>query len=151
MNAELTELYQEVILDHNRRPRNFGRLAAANRAASGDNPLCGDRIDLEVAVRDGRVEDIAFQGAGCAISTASASLMTEAVKGRSVAEAEALSERFRTLLTGEGPAGEDLGKLAALSGVRAYPMRVKCATLAWHTLGAALAGDDASVTTETEP
>ncbi len=148
--SDLTELYQEVILDHNKRPRNFGRLAAANRGASGDNPLCGDRIDLEVELRDGRIEDIAFTGAGCAISTASASLMTEAVKGRPLAEAEALADRFRTLMTGAEPAGEELGKLAALTGVRAYPMRVKCATLPWHTLRSALAGADTTVTTETE-
>ena len=147
--SDLDELYQEVILDHTRRPRNFGRLAAANRRASGDNPLCGDRLDLELEVRDGRIQDVAFQGAGCAISTASASLMTEAVKGRPLAEVEALAERFHTLMTGEGPAGEELGKLAALSGVRAYPMRVKCATLAWHTLRAALEGGvDAAVSTE---
>jgi nitrogen fixation NifU-like protein len=138
--SDLDELYQEVILDHTRRPRNFGRLAAANRRASGDNPLCGDRLDLELEVRDGRIQDVAFQGAGCAISTASASLMTEAVKGRPLAEVQTLAERFHTLMTGEGPAGEELGKLAALSGVRAYPMRVKCATLAWHTLRAALEG-----------
>jgi nitrogen fixation NifU-like protein len=148
--SDLDELYQEVILDHTRRPRNFGRLAAANRRASGDNPLCGDRLDLELEVRDGRIQDVAFQGAGCAISTASASLMTEAVKGRPLAEVQALAERFHTLMTGEGPAGEELGKLAALSGVRAYPMRVKCATLAWHTLRSALAGAGATVTTETE-
>lgn len=148
--SELNDLYQEVILDHNKRPRNFGRLAAPNRAASGDNPLCGDRLDLEVEVRDGRVEDIAFTGAGCAISTASASLMTEAVKGRPIAEVEALSERFRNLMRTDEPAGEDLGKLAALSGVRAYPMRVKCATLAWHTLRSALAGGGDTVTTEIE-
>ena len=148
--SDLDELYQEVILDHTRRPRNFGRLAAANRRASGDNPLCGDRLDLELEVRDGRIQDVAFQGAGCAISTASASLMTEAVKGRPLAEVQALAERFHTLMTGEGPAGEELGKLAALSGVREYPMRVKCATLAWHTLRSALAGAGATVTTETE-
>jgi len=148
--SDLTELYQEVILDHNKRPRNFGRLAAANRSASGDNPLCGDRIDLELEIQDGRIEDIAFTGAGCAISTASASLMTEAVKGRPLAEAEALAERFRALMRGEGPAGEELGGLAALTGVRAYPMRVKCATLPWHTLRSALAGADTTVTTETE-
>lgn len=148
--SDLDDLYQEVILDHTRRPRNFGRLAAANRAASGDNPLCGDRLDLQLEVRDGRIQDVAFEGAGCAISTASASLMTEAVKGRPLAEAEALAERFHTLMTGEGPAGEELGKLAALCGVREYPMRVKCATLAWHTLRSALAGDRATVSTETE-
>jgi nitrogen fixation NifU-like protein len=148
--SDLTELYQDMILDHNKRPRNFGRLAAANRSASGDNPLCGDRIDLELEIQDGRIEDIAFTGAGCAISTASASLMTEAVKGRPLAEAEALAERFRALMRGEGPAGEELGGLAALTGVRAYPMRVKCATLPWHTLRSALAGADTTVTTETE-
>jgi len=148
--SDLTELYQDMILDHNKRPRNFGRLAAANRSASGDNPLCGDRIDLELEIQDGRIENIAFTGAGCAISTASASLMTEAVKGRPLAEAEALAERFRALMRGEGPAGEELGGLAALTGVRAYPMRVKCATLPWHTLRSALAGADTTVTTEAE-
>jgi nitrogen fixation NifU-like protein len=148
--SDLTELYQDMILDHNKRPRNFGRLAAANRSASGDNPLCGDRIDLELEIQDGRIEDIAFTGAGCAISTASASLMTEAVKGRPLAEAEALAERFRALMRGDQPAGEELGGLAALTGVRTYPMRVKCATLPWHTLRSALAGADTTVTTETE-
>jgi nitrogen fixation NifU-like protein len=138
--SELTDLYQDVILDHNKRPRNFGRLAAPNRAASGDNPLCGDRLDLEVEVRDGKVEDIAFTGAGCAISTASASLMTEAVAGKSAGEALALQNRFHKLVTERedeaDPSG--LGKLEALAGVRDYPVRIKCATLAWHALKAAL-------------
>jgi nitrogen fixation NifU-like protein len=150
------ELYQEVILDHSRRPRNFGRLAAPDRTASGDNPLCGDRIDLDVRLADGRVEEIGFDGAGCAISTASASLMTEAVKGRPLAEVDALSRRFHDLLTTDRPAAaaaaaEELGKLAAFGGVREYPMRVKCATLPWHTLRAALAAGGITVTTETEP
>ncbi|HEX2163105.1 MAG TPA: SUF system NifU family Fe-S cluster assembly protein [Thermoanaerobaculia bacterium] len=144
--AELRELYQDVILDHGKRPRNFGRLPAANRSAQGDNPLCGDRLTLTVEVADGRVADAAFEGAGCAISVASASLMTDAVKGLPVAEAEALFHRFHRLLAGErggaaaagGEAGEDLGKLAVFAGVREYPMRVKCATLPWHTLIAAL-------------
>lgn len=146
--SELTDLYQDVILDHNRRPRNFGALEGANRSAQGHNPLCGDEIDVTLEVRDGVVEGIAFQGSGCAISTASASLMTEAVKGKTVAEAEALFEHFHTLLTGDGEPGEELGKLAAFAGVREFPMRVKCATLAWHTLHAALAGGGEIVSTE---
>lgn len=145
MSAELRELYQDVILDHGKRPRNFGRLAAANRSAEGDNPLCGDRLTLTVEVADGRVADAAFEGAGCAISVASASLMTDAVKGLPVEDAEALFHRFHRLLAGERggtadarEADEDLGKLAVFAGVREYPMRVKCATLPWHTLMAAL-------------
>jgi nitrogen fixation NifU-like protein len=148
--SDLRDLYQEVILDHSRRPRNFGALDEANRAARGDNPLCGDRLVLAARVRDGKVEDLAFEGSGCAISVASASLMTEAVKGLPVAEVEALYRRFHRLLTsdppGEEPADEtgELGKLEVFSGVREYPIRVKCATLAWHTLHAALErdGDD---------
>jgi nitrogen fixation NifU-like protein len=141
--SDLTDLYQEVILDHNKRPRNFGTLEGASHHAEGHNPLCGDRIAVEVDVRDGRLESVGFTGAGCAISTASASMMTEAVAGRGLPEIESLAQRFRDALT--GPAGasageEELGKLVALTGVREYPMRVKCATLAWHALRAALAG-----------
>lgn len=154
----LEELYQDVILDHSRRPRNFGRLAEPDRTASGDNPLCGDRIDLDVRLGDGTVEEIGFDGAGCAISTASASLMTEAVKGRPLAEVEALYRRFHDLLTVDRAAGapedaaatERLGKLAAFGSVREYPMRVKCATLPWHTLRAALADGGTTVTTEND-
>lgn len=138
--SELRDLYQEVILDHNRRPRNFGALPSANHQAEGYNPLCGDKVtvflDLE---EDGRIRDVAFQGSGCAISTASASLMTEALKGRTAEEARALFHDFHGLVTtGEGEGSEELGKLAVFSGVREFPMRVKCATLAWHTLLAAL-------------
>lgn len=147
---ELRELYQEVILDHNRRPRNFHPLPAANRRARGHNPLCGDRLDLALEVRDETIEEIAFEGSGCAISTASASMMTEAVKGHTVAEAEALFERFHELLTGSGEPGEELGKLAVFTGVREFPMRVKCATLAWHTLHSALTGSDEPISTETD-
>ena len=145
--SELRDLYQEVILDHNRRPRNFGPLPEANRRAEGHNPLCGDKVTVFLDLADGRIRDLAFQGAGCAISTASASLMTEALKGRTVEEARTLFAGFHALLTGEG-AGEDLGKLAAFSGVGEYPMRVKCATLPWHTLKAALDQQDHPVSTE---
>jgi len=145
--SELTDLYQEVILDHNRRPRNFGPLPEANRRAEGHNPLCGDQVTVYLDVDEGVLRGITFQGAGCAISTASASLMTEALKGRTVEEARTLFAGFHALLTGEG-AGEDLGKLAAFSGVGEYPMRVKCATLPWHTLKAALDQQDQPVSTE---
>ena len=148
MNDELRDLYQEVILDHNRRPRNFGRLDDANRHAEGYNPLCGDRIDLTLRIEDDRVQAIAFEGSGCAISTASASLMTEALKGRSVAAAHALFKSFHDLLTHGSENAEELGKLAVLAGVREFPIRVKCATLAWHTLEAALAQKDHPVSTE---
>jgi nitrogen fixation NifU-like protein len=147
---ELRELYQSVILDHNRRPRNFERPAAANREAHGHNPLCGDRIDVFASVEDGIVREIGFQGTGCAISRASASLMTEAVKGRPLAEVERLFEGFHRVVTADARAPVDaspLGKLGVLAGVREFPMRVKCATLAWHTLRAALAGG-ATATTE---
>ena len=150
--SELLDLYQEVILDHNRRPRNFGPLATANRSARGDNPLCGDKIRLALEVEGGRIAEVAFEGAGCAISTASASLMTEAVRGKTVEEVHELFHRFHDLMTGKAePGAAGLGKLEALGGVREYPMRVKCATLAWHTLEAALAGDgEETVTTEAE-
>lgn len=147
---DIKDLYQEVIVDHNRSPRNFGPLVGANRRLEGFNPLCGDRLTLYVKVSDSRIEDIRFDGAGCAISVASASLMTEAMKGRTVAEAEEIFRSFRDLITGETPRSgfERLGKLAALAGVREYPARVKCATLCWHTLHAALAGGAAPVSTE---
>ncbi|MBZ5638755.1 MAG: SUF system NifU family Fe-S cluster assembly protein [Acidobacteriia bacterium] len=138
---DLRDLYQEVILDHSKRPRNFRKPEGANRHADGYNPLCGDKVTIYLTVLDGRVHDAAFQGSGCAISTASASMMTERLKGRTVEEAEALFSRFHQLLTsGEDPANPapELGKLAAFAGVREYPMRVKCATLAWHTLRSAL-------------
>jgi nitrogen fixation NifU-like protein len=140
--AELTDLYQEVILDHNRRPRNFHALADASHTAEGYNPLCGDRLTLYLKLADGVVADVAFEGAGCAISKASASMMTDAVKGKSIAEARALFERFHRMVTTppEQPV-EDLGKLSALAGVREFPVRVKCASLAWHTLKAAMASE----------
>ena len=136
---ELSDLYRDVILDHNRHPRNFGDLSPANATIEGFNPLCGDRLTLRLQLTDDRIADIRFEGQGCAISTASASLMTEAVKGKTRAEAEQLFERIHELLTDDAaPVDEQLGKLAALSGVREYPARVKCASLCWHTLAAAL-------------
>jgi len=143
---ELTDLYREVILDHNRQPRNFGRLDPHDAEARGHNPLCGDRLTITLN-RDGeRIADLRFEGNGCAISMASASLMTEAVKGRSRAEVEALFQRVHALLTAQGASPDGLGKLAVLSGVREFPARVKCASLAWHTLNAALARSDAAAT-----
>jgi len=136
---ELKDLYRDVILDHNRRPRNFGALSPADAHAEGHNPLCGDRLTLSVRLAGDRIEDIRFEGKGCAISTASASLMTEAVKGKDRAAVRRLFESVHDLLTRtDAPAGSELGKLAALSGVREYPARVKCASLCWHTLNAAL-------------
>jgi nitrogen fixation NifU-like protein len=145
---DLRDLYQEVILDHNRRPRNFGELAAANHRAEGYNPLCGDKVTVYLDLDGDRIRDVGFQGSGCAISTASASLMTEALKGRSVEEARELFRVFHELVTTGGAEGHDLGKLEALGGVREYPMRVKCATLAWHALMAALDSQDRPVSTE---
>jgi len=137
--SDLTDLYQEVILDHNRRPRNFHALADASHSAEGYNPLCGDRLTLYLKLADGTIEDVAFQGAGCAISKASASMMTDALKGRTVAEANALFDRFhRMVTTPPDQAVEDMGKLSSLAGVREFPVRVKCASLAWHTLKAAM-------------
>ena len=145
---ELQQLYQEVILDHNRRPRNF-RVLEGGRAAKGDNPLCGDRLTVYVRVENDLITDVSFQGAGCAISKASASLMTESIKGKSVKEAEALLAQFKRMITSPpgGPV-EPLGKLTALAGVRQFPIRVKCASLAWHTLHAALEAGDEVVSTE---
>lgn len=149
---DLRELYQEVILDHSRHPRNFGPPAEANRKAEGYNPLCGDRVTVYLALKDGVVQDAAFDGVGCAISVASASLMTEAVKGKTKAEARALFDRFHELVTAGGVSAQELGdeldKLSVLAGVRHFPIRVKCATLAWHTLWAAIEGRDENVTTE---
>ncbi len=148
---ELRDLYQEVILDHNRRPRNFGPLPAANRQAEGYNPLCGDKVTVFLDVEDGRIADLSFQGAGCAISTASASLMTEALKGRTVDAARELFQDFHHLVTtGAGEGSPELGKLAVFGGVREFPMRVKCATLAWHTLLAALEEEDKDQPISTE-
>jgi nitrogen fixation protein NifU and related proteins len=149
MNDSLRELYQEVILDHSKSPRNFRVLEGA-RLAKGYNPLCGDRITLFVDVEGGVVRNLGFQGAGCAISTASASMMTEALKGKTEAEAEKLFEVFHSVVTGKSADGneKELGKLAVFAGVRDYPVRVKCATLAWHTLKAALAQQEEAVSTE---
>ncbi len=146
---DLADLYRDVIVDHNRNPRNFGRLEHPSRAADGHNPLCGDRLHLELELEDGRVTDIRFDGKGCAISTASASLMTEAIKGRTLPEVQQLFGTVHDMLTRrDAPVPAELGKLAALSGVREFPARVKCASLCWHTLNAALAGDSAPVKTE---
>ena len=149
--SDLRELYQTTILDHNRQPRNFRVPEGANRQAAGHNPLCGDRVAVHLVLDDGVVKDVGFQGAGCAISTASASLMTQAVKGKSRAEVEKLFDAFHELLTGDPSQEPDpsrVGKLAVFAGVREYPVRVKCATLAWHTLRAALAGGRETVKTE---
>ena len=149
--SELRELYQSVILDHNKSPRNYGAPEGADRHASGDNPVCGDRITVHVGVEDGVVTSVGFEGQGCAISTASASLMTQAVKGRPLAEVMRLFEGFHELVTADPrtePEAEGLGKLAVFAGVREFPMRVKCATLAWHTLRNALEMSDATAKTE---
>ena len=147
---DLRDLYQEVIVDHNRSPRNFGELDPPRKALEGFNPLCGDRLTLYLDLDGNQISDIKFSGSGCAISIASASLMTEGVKGKSLQEAETVFADFHELLTG-ADAEIDLnrmGKLAVLAGVREYPSRVKCATLCWHTLHALMAGDDAPVSTE---
>jgi nitrogen fixation protein NifU and related proteins len=149
--SDLRELYQQVILDHHKRPRNFRKIAAANRHAEGYNPLCGDKINLYLNIDDqGVIRDIAFEGSGCAISTASASMMTESLKGKTETEVRATFERFHALVTGtDGAAdGADLGKLAVFSGVRDYPVRIKCAVLCWHTLRAALDQAEEAVATE---
>ena len=136
---ELNDLYRDVILDHNRRPRNFGALEPADATVEGFNPMCGDRLTVRLRLADDTISEIRFEGQGCAISTASASLMTEAVKGKTRAEAMQLFERVHQLLTDDAAtAADELGKLAALSGVREYPARVKCASLCWHTLASAL-------------
>lgn len=147
---DLASLYEEVILDHNRNPRNYPeRPADTNRSAHGDNPLCGDEVQVHMHVADGTIAEIGFEGRGCAICMASASLMTEAIKGKSAQEAQAIFASMHALFTGEdSPDGADLGKLEALSGVKAFPMRVKCASLAWHTMQAALNDGDESVSTE---
>ncbi|WP_068637704.1 Fe-S cluster assembly sulfur transfer protein SufU [Thauera butanivorans] len=144
---DLRELYQEVIFDHNRQPRNFHAMADADHQADGHNPLCGDQLTVYLRIEDGVVKDVSFVGHGCAISTASASLMTEAVKGKPVAEVEALFHDFHALLT-DAPPDRDFGKLAVLSGVREFPARVKCATLAWHTLHNAIVGAQEPARTE---
>ncbi len=146
--SDLHDLYQETIIDHSKRPRNKGALAQATHSAEGYNPLCGDRVKVEIKLENGRVAAIGFEGAGCAISTASASLMTESIRGKTPEEAESAFQKFHGLLTEEKLPPSDLGKLAVFSGVREYPMRVKCATLAWHTLRAALRGEAKPVSTE---
>ncbi len=151
MSSDLRELYQETILDHGKRPRNFRELASANRRAEGYNPLCGDRETVYLELDGDMVRDISFQGAGCAISTASASMMTETIKGKSRSESEALFERFHDLITGGSRAPADapaLGKLEVFSGVREYPVRIKCATLPWHTMRSALNGAGQTISTE---
>jgi nitrogen fixation NifU-like protein len=146
--SDLRDLYQEVIFDHYKRPRNFHPLAGANRSAQGDNPLCGDRLVVYLNVDDGVIRDVSFEGSGCAISTASASLMTEALKGKTEAEAAQLIESFHASLTRAEASQGDLGKLKVLAGVREFPARVKCATLAWHTVNSALKNQREMVTTE---
>ena len=144
---DLRDLYQEMILDHGKNPRNFRFPDDANRAAEGHNPLCGDRLTLKASIDGDVVKDVGFQGEGCAISTAAASTMTEAVKGKTRAEIEATFQKFHDVVTGkEEPDPDELGKLAVFAGVRDYPMRVKCATLAWHTLQAALDGKGEATT-----
>lgn len=144
----INELYQDIIIDHSKRPRNFRVIEDANHRAEGYNPLCGDRCQIFLRERDGVIDEIGFQGAGCAISTSSASLMTEAIKGKTVAEAEEMLERFLALLTKDQDTPSEMVKLAVFSGVREFPVRVKCATLAWHTLRAALRDSREVVSTE---
>jgi nitrogen fixation NifU-like protein len=147
MSADLTELYQQVILDHNKRPRNRGRLPTANRVAHGDNPTCGDQCSVYLRLDGDRIADISFDGSGCAISQASASLMTTQLKGRTPAEAEALFQQFHHIVTtGEPP--EEISDLGAFAGVHTFPARIKCATLGWHAALNALHGDPAPATTE---
>jgi nitrogen fixation NifU-like protein len=150
---DLASLYREVIVEHGRKPRNFGPLEGANRHVEGVNPLCGDQLDIALRIVDGTIEDVAFTGSGCAISQASASLMTEAIKGRDAEDVRALFSRVHAMFTGdEATAGDvtTLGKLAALSGVSAYPARVKCASLSWQALRRALDDDSADVPVSTE-
>ena len=149
--SELRELYQEVILDHNKKPRNFRTIEEPTRKADGHNPLCGDNVTIYLDIADGVIKDVAFQGSGCAISKASASLMTTVLKGKTLEEAEATFDEFHNLVTSDTEDEIDtdhLGKLAVFSGVREYPARVKCASLAWHTVHAALHAADEPVTTE---
>lgn len=150
--SELRDLYQEVILDHNKRPRNFRTMDDATRHADGHNPLCGDRVTIFVRLTGDRIEDVSFQGSGCAISKASASLMTDSVKGSTLPEVDSLFEQFQSMVTAPPDGDVDLdrlGKLAVFAGVREFPSRVKCASLAWHALRAALKTDHAIVSTET--
>ena len=146
---DIKDLYQEIIVDHNRNPRNFGVIADADKTMEGFNPLCGDKLKLYIKIDGQNISDIAFDGTGCAISVASASLMTDAMKGKSIDEAETLFNNFHSLITTENEIDSDhLGKLAVLAGVKNFPARVKCASLCWHTLRSALIGDDKPVTTE---
>jgi nitrogen fixation NifU-like protein len=154
---DLRELYQDIILDHGRHPRNFRTIADSTHFAKGYNPLCGDRVTVYVSLADDRITDVAFQGRGCAISTAAASLMTEVLKGRTVAEARALFSQFHARVTGAEPGeelpealAEEMERLEPLTGVKAYPARVKCATLSWHALDAALKGGTPGTTVKTE-
>jgi nitrogen fixation protein NifU and related proteins len=147
--SDLRDLYQDVILEHSKAPRNYRELPAANHKAEGYNPLCGDHFTLYVDMQGDAIHDISFLGSGCAISKASASMMTQSVKGKSKEEAEKLFQQFHKLVTGEANGNQaELGKLAVFSGVSEFPVRVKCATLAWHTLKAALEGTQAAVSTE---
>lgn len=147
--SELRELYQEVILEHSKKPRNYRALEQANHKAEGFNPLCGDHFTVYLDLKDGAINDIGFQGSGCAISKASASMMTQTLKGKTTAEAEEIFTKFHDLVTGQ-KAGtqEELGKLAVFAGVSEFPLRVKCATLAWHALRAAMRGEEQAVSTE---
>jgi nitrogen fixation NifU-like protein len=150
--SELMDLYQEVILDHNKHPRNFGKIEHADHCARGDNPLCGDQLTLYLQMDGDRIAEVRFEGQGCAISTASASILTEVVLGKTLKEVEALFEAFHELLTGDpsvvAEVAPELGKLAVFAGVREFPVRVKCATLAWHTLKAAIEDEGEAATTE---
>jgi nitrogen fixation NifU-like protein len=149
--SDLRELYQDLIIDHSKRPRNFRVLETANHMSEGYNPLCGDKVTVFLQLEHDRVKNVSFQGSGCAISTASASVMTESVKGKTLAEVETLFEVFHKLVTGKPPDGgtpPELGKLAVFSGVSEFPVRVKCATLSWHTLHAALQDKGEMVSTE---
>ncbi len=149
MTADLRDLYQEVILDHNKRPRNFRKMEDADRMAEGHNPLCGDKVTVYVKMEDGILRDVSFMGSGCAISTASASLMTELLKGKTEEEAEALFQDFHDMVAGPAPSTHDRpGKLKVLAGVREFPARVKCATLAWHTVKTALKNSGRTASTE---
>ena len=147
--SDLRELYQELILEHSKAPRNYRELSGADHRAEGYNPLCGDRFTVSVQIEGDSIQDVAFQGSGCAISKASASMMTQSVKGKTKQQAKELFERFHQTVTGNRNANPtELGKLAVFAGVREFPMRVKCATLAWHTLQAALEGKQEAISTE---
>ncbi len=149
--ADLRDLYQEVILEHSKQPRNYRALGDADHQAEGYNPLCGDHFTVYLKMDGDKIQDVSFQGSGCAISKASASMMTQSVKGKTMAEAEKVFEQFHQLVTGQAAGGrsqEELGKLAVFSGVSEFPVRVKCATLAWHTLHAALEGKQEPISTE---